>query len=178
MIYIAIAAIVILIIILAKNSKKSVTANMSNLANAGKVVAYIQLQEKLITDIGTHKFGSDNDNLGLYAAAGINLIFGEALNEQHQKLDLESLKKYVNAWIGSNSNLLEIVVQSIRTLHTVHYARKGTISSKGMEILETYGSKYPDAPTQENLNELVNTAIDKLPTEEQASIRNTYHISR
>lgn len=151
---------------------------MSNLANAGKVVAYIQLKEKLIADIGAHKFGSDNDNLGLYSAAGINLIFGEALNEQHQKLDLEGLKNYVNAWIGSNLNLLEIVVQSIRTLHTVHYARNGAISSKGMEILETYGSKYPDAPTQENLNELVNTAIDKLPTKEQASIRDIYHISR
>jgi len=179
MTYIVIVAIVIaVVVILARSSKKRVSANMSNLANAGKVIAYVKLQEKLNSDIGTHQFGADNDSLGLFAAAGINQIFGEELNEQHRMLDLDSLRNYVNKWISSNPDVQELVVQSIRTLHTVNYARTGSLSSKGIETLESYGSKYPDAPNRDNLSALVNTGIDKLSVEHQSTIRNRFHVSR
>lgn len=159
------------------NSKKRVTAQMSNLANAGKVITCISLIERLANNKGNHQFGSSTDNFALYASAGVNQIFGEEVSELHRELDLDGIGDYVNNWFNSNKNILELVIQSLRTLHTINYATSGNLSSKGIETLELYGSKFPGAPNPDILNALVNREIEKLSPEYQATIRDKFHLT-
>ena len=165
------AAIVALIVLGVRTSKKSVRRRLSVLLNASKLAVWDILQTHFLSS------PSDMPQANLVASAAVNFLFGEAVDSLHHDLDLSKIHAEATKLLGRSNLLKELVTQSLRISTTLDFMKGKTISDRKLEILSMFGSEYPTAPNPDSYERLVRRVIRTLSPEMQKSILLDYGIA-
>lgn len=139
-------------------------ANIAQLAMAMALLSHFRVQQA--------PNDAEKSARAAKASAVANHFFGKESDLAHTRgFDLPSLYEEGNAWLQKNPLFKELVVQSLRVLNTVEFARTGKAPVIGESLLVQFGPEFPLSPNPETYAALVAKAVESLPPEEQASVK-------
>ena len=169
--------VVVVAVLIMRRSKRRVVSRMTALVNCAKATTYGILLNDLRSGRTTEDLGfdrsttDDEDKLIRLAAASVNYWFGEEPSENHKDLDLRHIYADSMRWLSRNDDVRELVVQAVRALSIVRYAKAGAVDLNTLYVLEVFGKEYPDAPQQQTIEVLLRREMRKLDPEQQESVR-------
>jgi len=99
----------------------------------------------------------------LMAAAITNFMLGREAVQMHlDEFDIEEIESIGYQLIDKNQNLKELVVQSMR-VYLILFTEGVMDIPIGMDIIEKYGSEFPDAPSPSSYEALLGKLDDWVP---------------
>lgn len=142
--------------------KKKLLHKMDGLASMAQMAVYLSQNEEYGKTM-------DSEDALLFAAAVSNYLFGKSPDQRHiDQFTLETIESAGNQLIEHDTNMRELVVQSLRVLSTVSFAvGKDEV---GMGILSVYGKEYPQSPDPGSYAELIQKSIQGMSSFVQQSL--------
>ena len=103
----------------------------------------------------------------------VNLMFSRSNPIADESLiSLEKITELANHYLEENPLLLEVVVQSRRTIATIRFGRSGEsdiAADYAYQLMESHGKDFPAAPNPNNYPALMDSFIDSLPEASRSS---------
>lgn len=161
--------VTVVIIYLLKNSKKKVTGLMSALSNVSKLIMWNNFFSYY-----KEKLKIDDESSGFHAAAATNYLFGEKGADMHKTLNMKEIENDAIEYIKQNQNIKELLVQSIRVIHTLNMQKNKEINLDGFEILSVFGVEFPESPRMECYFQLIDRELNKLSATVKNDIKKTF----
>lgn len=156
-------------------SQRRLASRMRRLLDVSKIAIFSDKMLELEASGVAGKLSKDEN--GATAAATTNFLFGERTKDQHALLDLDRIHGDAMAWLRSSEPITQLIVQSLRVAAMVAYIDKKRAVVIGEEILISFGSEYPEAPSPDTYAALVSQFVDHLPEEVQGQIRSRFGAS-
>lgn len=148
-------------------SKKRVMKRMEAAHIKLTVLVYSLLKDKILKnkEYNSHLVDLSESDSKNFVGALTNFLFGRATNQEHlDKFGYEKIKSTGYALLEDDSNLQEIIVQSLRVFSTLLSVESSLLpNDDGYEILEKYGKKFPDSPNPDSYESLITKSYQWMP---------------
>ncbi len=169
--YITAVIITVVIVFLIRSYKKRVKrmyTQMDILCSVATLVVLDRITEKTIPN---GLYSDLNELSALKLAAVCNYLLGRKLQPiQLERFSTEEIVMNALAYLDSDQKLRELVIQSLRAQHLIHFHKTNDLLKDSVEILAKYGRQFPIAPNPESYLELMKKLISELNSKNQALI--------
>jgi hypothetical protein len=140
--------------------KKRVLERMGHSYQKSQLAIFGYLKEKKYKVRGSILEGEKKMNM---AAAIANFMFGQEPVQIHlDEFDIKEIESIGYQLIDKNHNLKELVVQSMR-VYLILWNQGVMDTPIDIDIIEKYGSEFPDAPSPSSYEALLDKLDDWVP---------------
>jgi len=138
---------------------------------AGQVV-FLRYRDEMLDELG-------EDGASAHAAAMLSALFGTTPSSELEALvDLSAVQAKAMAELQRDTDLLELVVQTLRVENTLRMAKEqGLIEPSKLAQLERYGALVPLQPTPESYKNLIERYISRLTPRARQRVFTSYGIT-